>query len=79
MIEFNIKELINSEEYLKKFKVYNSPSLFEPDFKLLKKGRCPVCGIILRVPFEGKIAYCPSKKYKKHFVIGKEKLAVMQT
>jgi hypothetical protein len=65
---------INIEQYLKHFKVYQQDTLFPPDWDLLLKYRCPLCGNKLKFPVSGFIAFCNGKKHKKTFVINKDRL-----
>ena len=67
-----IKEILG-ENYLKRFRVFHSQTLFPPDFDLLLKRHCPLCGCKLKIPLSQKIAYCPSKKHLK-FIITMPKL-----
>lgn len=64
---------INKDEYLNRFKVYNSQTLFGPDFSLLEQNRCPLCGMKLHIRADKKLAFCRSK-YKDKFVIGAQRL-----
>lgn len=61
------------EKYLEKFRVFHESTLFPPDFSLLKKQRCPICGNKLKFPLRGKIVYCNGKKHAKKFVIRLDK------
>lgn len=67
-----IKELLQDksiEEYMERFKVYYPQSLFPLDWDLLKRLRCPICGLKLKTPLNNKVAYCQGKKHKKKFII----------
>ena len=65
---------INKEQYLNRFTVYKSDTLFDVDYTLLREGRCPICQNKLRVLRNGKRAICSSKKHPKVFTIGMEQL-----
>lgn len=69
---------INPSEFLKRFKVYESPLLFDIDqkemFATLKQNRCLICGNKLKFMRNGKMAFCKSVKHKKSFIISVEKL-----
>lgn len=69
---------INTQEILKRFKVFDSPNLFDLEkdemFALLKQNRCLWCGNKLRFMQNGKMAFCKSVKHKKRFIISIEKL-----
>lgn len=67
-----IKEI--TKEYLSKFKVYESPLLFDTDYSLLKEGRCPLCMNKLRIMRNNKLAFCPSKKHKQKFICDIKKI-----
>lgn len=57
-----------TEDYLKKFKVFNPQTLFPPNFEMLQKFRCPVCSRKLYWRVDKKIAYCKSKVKDKFFI-----------
>ncbi len=60
-----LKEIL-TEEYLKKFKVYKSASLFEPtawDIKYyILQDKCPICYHKLYWRRDGQMAFCKSKR-----------------
>lgn len=64
-----------SEDYLKKFKVFKSASLFEPtawDITYwLKQMRCPICQRKLYWNLNKTKAFCKSKFKDKYFIDGK--------
>lgn len=57
---------INIEQYLSKFKVIQSPRIFDVDdeWSLIKQGICPICECNLKVSVKGDV-YCNSKKHLK--------------
>ncbi len=63
---------------MKRFKVYESPTLFDLEqddfYAILRDSRCIYCENKLKFMINGKWAYCRSKKHKKPFMIGIEKL-----
>lgn len=63
-----------TEDYLKRFKVYKSTSLFEPDAwdltYWLKQMRCPLCQRKLYWNIDKSIARCKSKVKDKFFIKG---------
>lgn len=65
---------ILGEEYLKKFKIYNSELLFEPFWDNLKINRCPICGNKLKFARSKPIVYCNGKKHAKTFIIQLDRL-----
>lgn len=67
---------INIEEYLKKFKVHNPITLFPPNFELLQKNLCPVCGRKLYITRNKKMAYCKSKQNDKFIISSKRLLSL---
>jgi hypothetical protein len=80
---------IDSEEYslevvgglfsgidLSKFKVHNPKTLFPPNFEMLQKNKCPICGRKLYIPRNKKIAYCKSKANDKFVIKGQTLLAL---
>ena len=71
----NTQQLLGNYD-MSRFKVYYSNSLFEPDFKLLQKNLCPICGRKLYIPRNKKIAYCKSKQNDK-FVISIQRLLAL--
>ncbi len=70
----NIKDLIG--DMLSKFKVYNSPQLFDTDdfISLLKQKRCPLCTNKLHLLRYRPTYMCTGKKHAKPFMIAKDKL-----
>lgn len=67
-------ESLLTEKYLERFKVYYDQSLFPPDWELLRKMKCPVCGNKLKFPLQRKIAYCKGARHTKTFIITKQTL-----
>lgn len=67
---------INIDQYLSKFRVHNPKTLFPPNFELLQKNLCPICGRKLYLRRDKKIAYCKSKQ-KDRFIIKGRTLVVM--
>ena len=59
---------LDIENYLKRFKVYNPKTLFPPNFELLQKNLCPICGRKLYLNRQKTIARCKSK-VKDKFII----------
>lgn len=57
-----------TEEFLKRFRVFNPQTLFGPDFEMLRKFRCPVCSRKLYWRADKKIAFCKSKMRDKFFI-----------
>lgn len=61
-----------------KVKIRKVETLFDidPDFSLIKRGLCGICGRPLRVRREGRIAYCGRKRCpaRPKFVITMRKL-----
>lgn len=73
----NTKGSIDSilgSDYLSKFRVFHPQTLFEPDWNMLLKDRCPICFNKLKVSRNRPIAYCNGVKHKKNFVISKDRL-----
>jgi len=72
----SLQNYIN-EDYLKRFRVFHSASLFDPTpwelYYYLHKFKCPICLRSLYWRKDKKIAYCKSIK-KDKFVITREKL-----
>lgn len=68
----DISSLLGND-FLKRFRVFHQATLFEPDWDMLKKGRCPLCFNKLKEPRTRPIVYCNGVKHKKNFVISKEK------
>lgn len=62
-----------SDKYLERFRVFNAKTLFPPNFELLQKNLCPICGRKLYLTRNKKIAYCKSKK-KDKFIITSQRL-----
>lgn len=56
------------KDYILKFKVYNTPSLFSPDFNLLKEMRCPICTRKLYWNKNKSKAFCKSKVKDRFFI-----------
>ena len=69
----NIADILGND-YLKKFRVFHDQSLFEPDWDMLKKHRCPICSSKLHQPRASKYMMCTSKKHKRPFLISAKKL-----
>lgn len=77
---------INKEQYLNRFKIIQSPRLFDTDTKedwsLIKQGICPICLCNLKLSLKGDI-FCNSAKHKKitkkRFYIRGEKLSTAPT
>lgn len=69
-----MKQIAFTEEYLNKFSVSPEPTLFGPDWSMLKLNRCPHCTAKLKFPLHRNIALCNSKRHGKPFVISKSKL-----
>lgn len=67
---------INIEEYMKRFRIFHPKTLLEPDFKMLKQNRCPLCFRKLYWRSDGKMAFCKSK-VKDKFFIRKDKFDIM--
>jgi len=65
---------INIENYLSRFKVYKNNTPYEPRWNNLLIDRCPLCAIRLKYLENNKLVICPSKKWKKHFVISLDRL-----
>lgn len=67
-----IESLLN--DYLSKFKVIQSPRLFDIDDEtiLIRQGICPICNCNLKVSQAGNV-YCNSKK---HLSISKKRLFI---
>ena len=69
-------EFSNLFEKYKNIKFEPIPTLFEPDYRDIKKGICPRCGCKLYEMNE-KFIYCKSKKcrklWKKTFIVAKNK------
>ena len=63
-----ISELINTEEYLKRFTVRFPDTLFPPNFKALKEQKCPLCGCKIYLMLNGKGYVCRSKKHKRFYI-----------
>lgn len=63
-----IKDLINTEEYLKRFTVRFPDTLFPPDFSALKVNKCPLCNNKIYEMKNGKGYFCKSKKHKRFFI-----------
>ena len=59
---------INITEYLSKFKIHYPKSLLEPDFKMLKQFKCPICYRRLYWNVDRSIARCKSKQKDKFFI-----------
>ena len=59
---------IDIEKYMSRFRVFYPKSLFEPDFSLLKKGRCPICYRKLYWNMDKTIARCKSIRNDKFFI-----------
>ena len=61
----------------RKYKVYNSPTLWDISqdtlFKALKLLRCPWCGCKLKF-MKKPMAYCKSVKHRQKFLISMDKL-----
>jgi hypothetical protein len=57
---------INKEQYLSRFKIIQSPRLFDVDgeYKLIKQGICPICECNLKLTLKGDI-YCNSRRHLK--------------
>lgn len=51
-------------EYLDKFRLFREVTLFEPNYKNLKIGKCPLCGNLLKEMRNGN-KYCKGSKHKK--------------
>jgi len=62
-----------TEDYLSRFRRFKDSSLFEPDFSMLKKFRCPVCSRKLYWKADKSMAYCKSK-FKDKFFISQKRL-----
>ena len=67
------------ENYLDKFRVFPPESLFEPDWKMITKYRCPVCFNKLKFMRTKEMVYCKSRKHKKPFLISNKKLMTLFT
>lgn len=65
---------VDIDEYMKRFRVFNPETLFEPEWNLLKLNRCPLCGNLMKFTFDGKSAYCSGKKHRKRFFLSMESL-----
>lgn len=63
-----------TSDYLKRFKITNPDTLFEPEWSALTVGRCPLCNCKLKFPQNKKIALCSSKKHRKPFIININKI-----
>lgn len=59
---------IDTLKYLNRFTVYNSSSLFPPDFDLLKFNRCPICGRVLYWTKDKSKGICKSAANDKFFI-----------
>jgi len=59
---------INTDQYLARFRVHNPTSLFPPDFSLLSKNKCPICGRKLYGNVKKTMFRCKSKQ-KDKFII----------
>lgn len=59
---------IQLEDYLKRFRVFHSTSLFPPDFNLLKQMKCPICARKLYFNRDQSKAFCKSKQKDKFFI-----------
>ena len=57
---------------LPQLKVVTSDTLFPPDFSLVKKNKCPKCGLTLYWNYERTTIRCKSKKHKT-FILTKKK------
>ena len=59
---------IDLSKYLERFKIIQSPRLFDTDSKedwnLIKSGVCPICLCNLKLSMKGDV-YCKSAKHKK--------------
>lgn len=58
-----------TEKYLERFRIFHEITLFPPDWELLKKNRCPICGNKLKENKQKTIRYCKGKKHRNNFVI----------
>jgi hypothetical protein len=66
---------INIEQILNRFKIIQSPRLFDVDeTKFIKQGICPICECNLKVSLKGDI-YCNSAKHKR---ITRDRLFITQ-
>ncbi len=63
---------INIDAYMARFRIFYPKSLFQPDFKMLKVGRCPVCTKRLYWNIQKTIARCKSVKSNDKFFIRRE-------
>ncbi len=54
---------LNFNKY-KNIEVVTHPTLFEPDFRVLKDGICPFCYKKLRTMRFKPLMFCPSKQHK---------------
>lgn len=64
---------LNVDQYLKRFKVHQPKSLFPPDFTLLSKNKCPICGRKLYLNVKKTMFRCKSKQ-KDKFIISSSRL-----
>lgn len=59
---------LDTEEYLRRFRIHYPKSLFEPDFNFVKEFRCPICYRKLYWNLNKSIARCKSVKKDKFFI-----------
>lgn len=73
MEQQSINNLINilGKDWLENLKknIKHYPTLFSPNWEMLKQYRCPFCGNKLKLPRSKKILICSGKKHLKPFVI----------
>ena len=71
-----LSSLLNHD--LSRFKLYHEQTLFPIDKETIirakQEKRCIYCGLKIKFPRTGKIAYCNSPKHPKRFVIKLETL-----
>jgi len=73
-MEKTIQQVL-TPHYMERFKKAekNYPqTLFGMDWKMLEKGRCPICTCKLHLMQKSPRYYCKSKSHKKAFTIPKE-------
>lgn len=57
-----------SDDFMSRFKLFHSQTLFEPNWNALLIDRCALCGNRLKFPRARRVAICNGKKHKP-FVI----------
>ena len=74
----DIKSILG-QDYLSRFRVFHSITLFEPSWEAIKEKRCPLCGNKLKLPKNERMYYCRGVKHKKPFIISPQKVHQIST